>query len=112
MIHYVNAGMYEDTWKREQEASFMVHFDEFAKRHELALDAIFRRTKLDYLCIDCAETQDGQLLVFEIDHVMVVHSMDPEDQFPYKQIHMQKVKDAFRDFLLRLTADHTSESPT
>ena len=68
-----------------------------------ALEAIYQRTLLDYLCIDCAETRDGQLLVFEIDHAMVVHAMDPEDLFPYKRQHMQKVKYAFRDFLLRLT---------
>jgi hypothetical protein len=111
MIHYVNAGMYEEAWKREEEASFMAHFDDFAQRHRMALNAIFSRTKLDYLCIDCAETTDGQLFVFEIDHAMVVHSMDPEDQFPYKQFHMQKVKNAFRDFLLRLTADQTPEIP-
>ena len=104
MIHYVNAGMYEEAWKRDEEASFMAHFDDFAQRHRLALEAICQRTKLDYLCIDCAETPDGQLLVFEIDHAMVVHAMDLEAMFPYKQIHMLKVKSAFRDFLFRLTA--------
>ncbi len=103
MIHYVNAGMYEDAKKREEEAAFMEHFDDFALRHRAALDAIYQRTKLDYLCIDCAETQDGQLLIFEIDHTMVVHAMDPEHLFPYKQSHMKKVKTAFRDLLLRLT---------
>ncbi|MFZ4535342.1 ATP-grasp domain-containing protein [Propionivibrio sp.] len=104
MIHYVNAGMYEEAWKRDEEANFMAHFDDFAQRHRLALEAIYQRTKLDYLCIDCAETPDGQLLVFEIDHAMVVHAMDPEHQFPYKQPHMLKVKNAFRDYLFRLTA--------
>jgi glutathione synthase/RimK-type ligase-like ATP-grasp enzyme len=103
MIHYVNAGMYEDAKKREEEAAFMEHFDDFVRRHRAALDAIYQRTKLGYLCIDCAETQDGQLLIFEIDHTMVVHAMDPEHLFPYKQFHMQKVKTAFRDFLFRLT---------
>lgn len=101
MVHYVNAGMYEDARKRAEEAFFMEHFDEFAKRHRTALDAIFRRTKLDYVCIDCAETRDGQLLIFEIDHAMVVHAMDPEALFPYKRAQMQKVQQAFRDFLLR-----------
>lgn len=109
MIHYVNAGMYDEAWKRAEEAAFMANFDDFAQRHRAALDAISRRTKLDYLCIDCAETPDGQLLIFEIDHAMVVHAMDPEDQFPYKQSHMQKVKDALRDFLFRLTARRTPE---
>lgn len=103
MIHYVNAGMYEDAAKRVEEAAFMEHFDEFALHHRAALDAIYQRTKLDYLCIDCAETRDGHLLIFEIDHTMVVHAMDPESLFPYKQVHMQKVKAAFRDFLFQLT---------
>jgi glutathione synthase/RimK-type ligase-like ATP-grasp enzyme len=104
MVHYLNAGMYEEAWKRDEEASFMAHFDAFAQRHRLALEAICRRTQLDYLCLDCAETPDGRLLVFEIDHAMVVHAMDPEKLFPYKQTHMRKVRAAFRDYLLRLKA--------
>jgi glutathione synthase/RimK-type ligase-like ATP-grasp enzyme len=106
MVHYVNAGMYEEPAKRDEEASFMLHFDDFAQRHHGALEAIASRTKLDYLCIDCAQTQDGQLLIFEIDHAMVVHAMDLEEQFPYKQPHMLKVKNAFRDLLIRRIAEH------
>lgn len=104
MVHYVNAGMYEDAQKRAEELDFMEHFDKFAYRHQAALNAIYQRTKLDYLCIDCAESHDGELLIFEIDHTMVVHAMDPEDLFPYKQLHMRKVQQAFRDFLLRLSS--------
>ena len=59
------------------------------------------------MCIDCAETHDGELLIFEIDHAMVVHAMDPEDLFPYKQAHMLKVKNAFTDFLYGLSTDKT-----
>lgn len=103
MVHYVNAGMYEDAQKREEEADFMANFAVFAERHREALETIYQRTQLDYLCIDCAETKDGELLVFEIDPTMVVHAMDPEHLFPHKQLYMQKVKTAFRDFLLRLT---------
>jgi len=103
MVHYVNAGMYEDAQKRDEEAAFMERFSDFAERHRAALEAICRRTQLDYLCIDCAETQAGELLIFEIDHTMVVHAMDPEHLFPYKQVHMKKVENAFRDFLFRLT---------
>lgn len=111
MVHYVNAGMYEDASKRAEEAHFMAHFDEFAQRHRAALAAICERTGLDYLCIDCAETPDGQLLIFEIDHVMVVHAMDPEHLFPYKKPHMQKVRDAFRDFLFRTASGYTAAHP-
>jgi glutathione synthase/RimK-type ligase-like ATP-grasp enzyme len=111
MIHYVNANMYEDAWKRSQEIGFMEQFDDFVQRHGAALEAIHQRTGLDYLCIDCAEAPDGQLLIFEIDNAMVVHAMDTEELFPYKQHYMQKVKNAFREFLLRLTADQSPVLP-
>ncbi len=105
MIHYLNAGMYENAEKRAEEARFMDSFAAFAQRHKAALTSIYQRSKLDYICIDCAETQDGQLLIFEMDHVMVVHAMDPEDLFPYKQVHMRKVRQAFEDCLLSLTTE-------
>lgn len=103
MIHYINAGMYEDANKRAEELAFMDHFDDFVQRHRAALDEIYRRTELDYLLIDGAETRDGKLLIFEIDHTMVVHAMDPEELFPYKQQHIAKARDAFRAYLQRLT---------
>jgi hypothetical protein len=105
MIHYVNAGMYEDHAKRAEEAAFMAGFAAFAQRHRVALTAIRERTGLDYVCLDCAETPDGQLLIFEIDHAMVVHAMDPEDQFPYKQLHMAKLRNAFREYLFSRAAN-------
>lgn len=107
MIHYLNAGMYEDAAKRAEEQGFMEHFADFARRHGPALEAVYRRSGLDYLCIDCAETRDGQLLIFEMDHAMVVHAMDPEDLFPYKQVHMLKVRRAFEASL----AAHAARRP-
>jgi glutathione synthase/RimK-type ligase-like ATP-grasp enzyme len=112
MIHYVNADMYveEQHQKRAEEALFMAHFETFADRHRAALNAIFQRTNLEYLCIDCAETRDGQLLVFEINHAMVVHAMDPVHLFPYKQSHIQKVKAAMRELICRLASDRKSNA--
>jgi hypothetical protein len=49
----------------------------------------------------CAELPDGRLMIFEVDHVMVVHAMDPEALFPYKQQSMWRVEEAFRAALLR-----------
>jgi glutathione synthase/RimK-type ligase-like ATP-grasp enzyme len=109
MIHYVNAGMYEDAHKRAEEADFMARFGDFAARHRPALDAIYRRTMLDYVCVDCAETADGELLVFEIDHAMVVHAMDPEYLFPRKRQQLQKVQTAFRNLLFGSSARRTSD---
>lgn len=100
MIHYLNAGMSESAAKRDEEAHFMANFDAaFARRHATALRAITERLGLDYYGIDCAETADGKLLIFEVDTSMVVHAMDPVDLFPYKQPHMRKVFDAFRAML-------------
>lgn len=96
MIHYMNAGMDKDAGKRAEEAALMLAFDgDFAVRHAAALQAIDDRFGLDYLGIDCAETADGSLLVFEVDSCMVVHAVDPVDLFPYKLPQMQRVFDAF-----------------
>src|SRR5665213_896886 len=54
---------------------------------------------LDYFAIDCAETRDGRLLLFEAGTGMIVHAMDSADVFPYKQIQMQKIFRAFGDML-------------
>ncbi|RFO98596.1 hypothetical protein DIC66_01540 [Rhodoferax lacus] len=102
MIHYVNAGMYEDDWKRQEEARFMRDFPDFVQRHRAALDTICQRMQLDYLVMDCAETRDGELLLFEIDHGGVVHAMDVEQIFPYKNEHIHKAQMAFRELLYGL----------
>ncbi|MCJ2136613.1 hypothetical protein MKK69_21600 [Methylobacterium sp. J-026] len=96
MIHYLNAGMNEDPAKRSAEASAMAAFDAaFVPRHRTALAEIHRRTGLDYLILDCAESRDGRLLVFEADTGMIVHDMDPVDLFPYKPPQMRRVFAAF-----------------
>jgi len=101
MIHYLNAGMTESAEKRAEEERFMANFDEeFALRHKDAFHAIHERIGLDYLGIDCGETPDGSLLIFEVDSNMAVHALDPVDLFPYKQPQMHKVFAAFREMLL------------
>jgi glutathione synthase/RimK-type ligase-like ATP-grasp enzyme len=100
MIHYLNAGMAESAEKRAEEARCMAGFDtEFAHRHANALRAIYGRIGLDYVGIDCGETADGRLLIFEVDSNMIVHAIDPVEVFPYKQPQMRKVFAAFRDML-------------
>ncbi|MCA9156925.1 MAG: hypothetical protein KDA51_07165 [Planctomycetales bacterium] len=104
MVHYLNADMVENADNRAAEAHFMDTFDwEFGARHSAALAAIDARIGLEYYSIDCGETADGRLLVFEIDSGAVVHSMDPGELFPYKQPHMQKLFSAFHG-LLKQTA--------
>jgi glutathione synthase/RimK-type ligase-like ATP-grasp enzyme len=100
MIHYLNAGMSESAEKRAEEAQAMATFDDtFARRHAAALGAVQDRMGLDYLVLDCGETRDGRLLLFEADQCMVVHAMDSSDLFPYKAPQMRKVFDAFARML-------------
>lgn len=107
MIHYANAGMAESAAKREEEARFMTDFDaEFGLRHQDAWKGLHGCLGLDYLIVDCGETQDGKLLVFEMDTGAVIHAMDPVDVFPYKTPGMRKVFSAFRDMLEKTVHDY------
>lgn len=100
MVHYVNADMDASEAKRAEEARFLSEFDQgFGARHAAALQHIDRTLGLDYYGLDCAETPDGRLLVFEIDTAMLVHAMDPEDLYPYKKPAMRRLFAAFREML-------------
>ena len=95
MVHYLNADM-GDPANRAEEAEMMATFDEgFAARHAQAFEALADTFGLDYFGIDCAETADGRLLVFEADVAMIVHGLDPEDLYPYKKPAMAKLFAAF-----------------
>jgi hypothetical protein len=111
-IWYLNAGMRESAAKRLEEETFMRTFDiGFNRRHQAALAAVADRLDLDYFTIDCAETGDGSLLIFEADNTAVVHNMDPPATFPYKSAQMHKVFDAFAAMLERRAAKaRTSEA--
>jgi hypothetical protein len=96
MLYYLNAGMAESAQKKIEEERFMTGFDqEFARRHRGALAGLANRIGLDYFGIDCAQTADGKLLLFEADIAMIVHLMDSPAVFPYKVPQMRKL---FADF--------------
>ena len=96
MLYYLNAGMAESTAKKIEEERFMTGFDhEFAKRHHAALAGIAERVDLDYFGIDCAQTAEGSLLLFEADVAMIVHLMDSPTIFPYK---VTQIRRLFADF--------------
>jgi hypothetical protein len=101
VVHYLSAGMEGNADKRREEEQFFATFDDdFARRHYDALLCIAQRLQLEYVGLDCGETPDGELLIFEVDSGMTVHAMDPADIFPYKQPQMRKVFGAFRQMLL------------
>ena len=100
MVHYLNAEMLDNAANRAEEARFMEAFDAaFARRHAAAFADLNKHIGLDYFAIDCAETRDGRLLLFEADVAMIVHAMDSPDLFPYKPPQMRKVFAAFLTML-------------
>ena len=101
-IWYLNAGMSESPAKRLEEETFMRTFDiGFARRHQSALAGMAERIGLEYFTIDCAENNNGELLVFEADNTAVVHNMDSPEMFPYKPPQMRAIFDAFVAMLYR-----------
>ena len=91
-IWYLNAGMAGSPSKQLEEATFMQTFEiGFGRRHRTTLALIAERIGLDYFIIDCAETRDGALLVFEADNTAVVHNMDSPQIFSYKPPQMTKI---------------------
>ncbi len=110
-IWYLNAGMSDSAEKRLEEETFMRTFDiGFGRRHQSALAAMAARVGLDYFTIDCAETPDGSLLIFEADNTAVVHNMDSPDIFPYKPPQMRRIFDAFAAMLARRVARHREQA--
>ena len=104
MVHYLNAEMGQDAGRRVEEAQAMAEFDSgFARRHADAFKRLNAWMGLVYYQIDCAETRDGRLLVFEADVAAIIHLMDPPDLFPYKSAPMRRVFEAFGDMLRRAT---------
>lgn len=100
MVHYGNAGMEQSAAKRFEEASEMSNFRKgFAKRHEAAMKTLHQVVGLDYFGIDCSETQDGQLLIFEVGASLNIHSMDSEEIYPYKRPQMYRIFNNFLNML-------------
>lgn len=78
----------------------MTNFDNhFFFRHEQALLELPQRIGLEYFGIDCAESHDGELVVFKADNALIVHDMDPHEVFPYKREQMHNLLAAFTEML-------------
>jgi len=102
---YLNADMALSASNRQEEAAFMREFDcGFGLRHAAALGEVGRRIGLDYVTVDCAETKNGELLIFEADHTAIVHDMDPPSVYPYKPGQMSKIFQAAQAMFIRQAA--------
>lgn len=102
VVHYVNAFMQNAPENRKKERLWMENFEEFAKPYENLWQTLKEKIGLDYCCVDCAQMPNGDLLIFEFDHISVVHDMDDPLRFPYKSAAIARIKDALRDFFFEI----------
>lgn len=101
-IWYMNAEMQHSEEKRLEEKAFMDSFNvNFAEKHKSNFSSLCQNVGLDYFGIDCAEDQNGNLVLFEADNALIVHNMDSRQIFPYKERHMDALFEAFSDMLNR-----------
>ena len=101
-IWYPGAAMSVGINQRLEEETFMRTFDiGFARRHAAALAGVADRIGLEYFILDCAENEDGELLVFGADNNAAVHNMESPDVFPYRPLQMRKIFGAFAAMLCR-----------
>jgi hypothetical protein len=108
MVHYPYAEMIAHPERRDEERLAMDGFDTgFAQRHAGALAAIADEIDLEYFGMDCAESKDGRLVIFEVASAMLVHAMDDPAIFPYKETQMRKVFSAFQEMLTELAVGAT-----
>jgi glutathione synthase/RimK-type ligase-like ATP-grasp enzyme len=114
MVHYMSAGMLDSEEKRVEEATFMANFDQnFALKHRQAFHNMVEKLDLEYVGIDCGETKQGELLIFEVDSSMTIHAMDSVEVFPYKKIQMNKVFNAFINLVdqtKNISSNHPSDN--
>lgn len=100
LVHYMNSGMDQDPAKRAEETRAIDEFEGgFMIRHDQALRSLAARIRLDYFVIDCGETGDGALLIFEADNAAAIHDLDLPELYPYRRPQMRRVFDAFEAML-------------
>ena len=99
-IHHATTDMIHHTWMQDEERDFLVDpRTVFGDRQYAALRAIHDTIGLDYWGIDCALDRDGNVVVFEANATMLVHTR--YEGFPYKNIAVARIKRAFDAMLER-----------
>lgn len=96
----MKAEMHLNQSKRDEEEEFMNNFQRtFAHEYAPIFKSIYERLPLEYVVLDCAIDNSGNLVIFELDNSGWVHDTDPQDIYPYKNRIMQIVFNAFEELL-------------
>ena len=102
MVHYFSADMQASNWKIEAERHFLENPGAVlgARAMDLIV-AIGRRLGLHYGGIDFALLPDGRVFVFEANATMLIHHERQDGVLGYKNLHVQRIVDAFEGLLSR-----------
>ncbi|MBS0360974.1 MAG: hypothetical protein JSR98_06310 [Proteobacteria bacterium] len=101
LAHYWRAQPAQHAWKRAEEAEFLADWrGVFSPRRAAAVQAVCDRLALDYGGLDCAITDDDQVVLFEANACVLLHLDEPAAMFPYKHRHVPKIREAFSRLLL------------
>lgn len=96
-LHYFSADMRGNDRHKDEERRFLEDFRAaIGPRATAALESIGRRLGLDYGGIDFSLTAEGAVLVFEANANMLIHTLDPVEEFAYRHAHVPRVVAAFR----------------
>ncbi len=107
VVHYMKAEMHLNQSKRDEEEEFMNNFQRtFAHEYAPIFKSIYERLPLEYVVLDCAIDNSGNLVIFELDNSGWVHDTDPQDIYPYKNRIMQIVFNAFEELLTAKLNSH------
>jgi tetratricopeptide (TPR) repeat protein len=97
-LHHEHTDMANQPWMQREEEEFLNDpATVFNPGHYQALRTIRERIGLDYFGIDCGLDRAGNLVVFEVNASMLVH--DRNEQFPYKNPFVYRIKAAFDEML-------------
>jgi tetratricopeptide (TPR) repeat protein len=102
LVHYFRTDMSNQEWMRKEEEAFLKNPElVFNLAQQAALKTLAVSTGLDYFGIDCSIDKNGDVLIFEANATMRVHS-EVNAIFAYKNPYIHKIKEAFDLMLAKL----------
>ena len=103
MVHYYTAEMEPFPWKLAEEQAFLRDPEAVLGAAGMrAIETLGARMDLEYAGVDFTIMPDGRLLVFEANPTMLVHPEKASGPLEHKNLHVQRIFDAFENLLDRL----------
>ncbi len=93
-VHHFSTDMANHAWMQQEEEMFLANPETvFGPAQMATLQNIGKATGLDFVGIDCALNQAGEVMLFEANAAMLVSGSN--NAFPYKTPYVRKIKETF-----------------